>query len=229
MKIAVLGTGMVGQALAGRLAELGHDVAVGTRDIQATMARDQPDARGGLAFAAWMAGQDAVRLMTFADAAEHGEVIINATAGTASLQVLEAAGADRLAGSVLLDLANPLDFSQGFLALSVVNTDSLAEQIQRAYPEARVVKSLNTVNCQVMVDPARVPGEHVVFVASDDETAKATVVGLLGEMGWPPERVIDLGGLSAARATEMYLPLWVTLMQRLGTADFNVALNLAER
>ncbi|HSE56164.1 MAG TPA: NAD(P)-binding domain-containing protein [Nocardioidaceae bacterium] len=228
MRIAVLGTGMVGQALAGRLSELGHDVAVGTRDPAATMARDEPDQRGGLPFAAWMAGQDAVRLMTFADAAEHGELIINASSGTASLRVLEAAGAGGLAGSIVLDLANPLDYSRGFLELSVVNTDSLAEQIQRAYPDARVVKSLNTVNCQVMVDPARVPGEHVVFVASDDEAAKATVVDLLGELGWPPERVVDLGGLSAARATEMYLPLWVTLMQRLGSADFNIALERAQ-
>ncbi|MGB8652640.1 MAG: NAD(P)-binding domain-containing protein [Mycobacteriales bacterium] len=215
MKIAVLGTGMVGQALAGRLAQLGHDVVVGTRDPQTTLAHPP--------FATWQDQHPHVRLATFAEAAAHGEVVVNASSGGASLAVLEAAGADRLAGKVLLDIANPLDFSQGFPpSLSVVNTDSLAEQIQRAFPAVRVVKSLNTMNCEVMVDPKRLPGDHDVLVAGDDPEAKATVEGLLRELGWPQGSIIDLGGLRAARGTEMYLPLWLSLMQALGSGDFNI-------
>jgi predicted dinucleotide-binding enzyme len=224
MKIAVLGTGMVGQALAGRLAELGHDVVVGTRDVDATLARTEPDGMGHPPFATWHESHQGVRLATFADATADAELVVNATSGGASLQALEAAGAANLDGKVILDIANPLDFSNGFPpSLSVVNTDSLGEQIQRAYPGARVVKSLNTMNCLVMVDPSRVAGEHNVFVAGDDADAKATVTALLGEFGWPQARILDLGPLSSARGTEMFLPLWLSLMQAQGTGDFNIA------
>lgn len=223
MKISVLGTGMVGQALAGRLAELGHDVVVGTRDPAATLARTDPDAMGTPPFATWHAQHAGVPLVTLAQAGDHGEVLVNATSGGASLAALEAVGAARLAGKVVLDVANPLDFSNGFPpSLSVVNTDSLAEQLQRAHPEARVVKSLNTMNCQVMVDPERLGTDTDVFVAGDDAEAKAVVTGLLHELGWPAASVRDLGGLSSARGTEMFLPLWLSLMQALGTGDFNV-------
>jgi predicted dinucleotide-binding enzyme len=222
MKIAVLGTGMVGQAVAGRLAQLGHDVVIGTRDPEATLARTEPDGMGNPPFATWHEAHGDVRLDTFSAAAEHGEVLVNATSGGASLPALEAAGAGNLAGKVLLDFANPLDFSNGFPpSLSVVNTDSLAEQIQRTYPDVRVVKSLNTMNAYVMVDPKRLPEEHAVFVAGDDQ-AKATVSALLQEMGWTAGSIVDLGGLQAARGTEMFLPLWLSLMQSLGTADFNI-------
>jgi predicted dinucleotide-binding enzyme len=221
MKISVLGTGMVGQALAGRLAALGHDVVVGTRDPAATLARTEPS--GALPFSAWQAQHPSVRLVTLAEAGEHGEVLVNATSGGASLAALDAVGAESLAGKVVLDVANPLDFSNGFPpSLSVVNTDSLAEQLQRAHPEARVVKSLNTMSCQVMVDPKRLGADTDVFVAGDDEDAKAVVTGLLQELGWPAASVLDLGGLSSARGTEMFLPLWLSLMQYLGTGDFNV-------
>ena len=223
MKIAVLGTGIVGQVLAGRLAELGHDVTVGTRDPQATLARIEPGAFGTPAFGVWQVDHPAVKLSTFAEASSDAKLIVNATAGGASLGVLEAAGADNLAGKIILDVANPLDFSHGMPpSLSVVNTDSLSEQIQRAYPAARVVKSLNTINCSVMVDPSRIPGEHTVFVAGDDADAKASVVALLGEFGWSEDSILDLGGLVAARATEMFLPLWLSLMQKLGTAELNI-------
>jgi len=226
VKIAVLGTGVVGQTLAGRLAALGHQVTVGTRDPDATLARTAPEEGSGPpVFSAWQAENPQVELATFDGATVQAELVINATAGGISLQALAAAGAANLDGKVILDVANTLDFSNGFPpSLSVVNTDSLAEQIQRAYPAARVVKSLNTMNCQVMVDPARVPGEHAVFVSGDDPAAKAMVAELLSELGWPPSAIWDLGSLSTARGVEMILPLWLSIMRKLGGGDFNFAI-----
>jgi 8-hydroxy-5-deazaflavin:NADPH oxidoreductase len=199
MRIGILGTGMVGRAFVGRLAELGHDVRVGSRT----------------------AGDDRV---PFAEAAAHGELLFNCTAGRASLDALAAAGEDNLAGKVLIDVSNPLDFSGGGPALFVANTDSLGERIQRAFPRARVVKALNTVNCDVMVDPASIPGDHVVFMCGDDEDAKRQATSLLGELAWPAERVIDLGDISNARGPEMYVMLWVRLMPVVGGPAFNVTL-----
>jgi predicted dinucleotide-binding enzyme len=225
MRIAILGTGIVGQTLAGRLDGLGHEVTLGTRDPEATRARATPGQSGTPAFSEWHAQHPGVRLATFAEAAGPADLIINATAGGASLGALTAAGAENLEGKVILDLANTLDFSRGFPpSLSVANTDSLAEQIQRAHPAARVVKSLNTMNCAVMVNPAGVPGDHLVFVCGDDAAAKATVEGLLRQLGWAQDAIFDLGGLAAARGTEMILPLWLSIMQKLGNADFNFAI-----
>jgi predicted dinucleotide-binding enzyme len=160
--------------------------------------------------------------MTFADAAALADLVINATSGATAMAALVAAGEAALAGKVLIDVANPLDFSRGMPpTLDPVNTDSLGEQIQRAFPAARVVKALNTMNCQVMVDPGRVPGEHNVFLCGDDDAAKQAAAELIASFGWPSGSVIDLGGISAARATEMLLPLWLRLMGTLGHADFN--------
>jgi predicted dinucleotide-binding enzyme len=160
----------------------------------------------------------------FAAAAETGELLVNATPGTASLEVLEGIGTDRLGEKILLDLANPLDFSRGFPPfLSIANQDSLGEQLQRAFPSVRVVKALNTVTAAVMVAPQNVGGgEHDVFIAGEDAGAKAEVRALVLSMGWRPERVRDLGGIDAARSLEMYLPLWLRLMGELGTAQFNI-------
>jgi 8-hydroxy-5-deazaflavin:NADPH oxidoreductase len=140
MKVAVIGTGMVGQALAGRLAELGHDVTVGTRDVQATLARTTPDGMGNAPYSAWAAQHPQIRLAAFADAAASAELLVNATSGNVSIAALQAAGADNLAGKVLIDISNPLDFSKGFPpSLFVKDTDSLGEQIQAAFPRLRVV------------------------------------------------------------------------------------------
>ena len=224
MKTTVLGTGMVGRALAGRLSEIGHDVVVGTRDVEETLRRTDPDAMGNPPYAEWQPAHEAVTLAPFAEAGAHGELVVNATNGGGSLAALEAVGAASLSGKVIVDAANPLDFSQGSPpTLSICNTDSLGEQIQRTYPDAQVVKTLNTMNAYVMVDPARVPGRHDIFVAGEDQTAKATVKGLLGEFGWRDEQIIDLGGIRAARGTEMYLPLWLSLWGAIGSGDFNIA------
>jgi predicted dinucleotide-binding enzyme len=200
MRIGVLGTGMVGRAISGKLAELGHDVRVGSRTE----------------------GDGAVR---FAAAAAHGELVFNCTNGAGSLDALTAAGEDNLAGKVMVDVSNPLDFSGGGPALFTDTTDSLAERIQAAFPATRVVKTLHTVNCNVMVDPALVPGDHVVFVCGNDAAAKEQTTGLLGEFGWPPERVLDLGDLTAARGTEAYVMLWVRLRNVIGGPNFNISIS----
>jgi 8-hydroxy-5-deazaflavin:NADPH oxidoreductase len=221
MKIAVLGTGTVGRALSAAFNRLGHEVVLGTRDPAETAARTTPDAMGGPPFNEWLAGHDGIRLATFAEAAGDGEVVVNATNGAASLAALAAAGEARLAGKILMDVSNPLDFSQGMPpVLNPVNTESLAERIQRAFPEARVVKTLNTMNAGLMVEPRRLAdGEHSVFVSGDDAGAKKVVTGLLAELGH--RDVIDLGDITSARGAEMVLPLWLRLFGALGTPDFN--------
>jgi predicted dinucleotide-binding enzyme len=221
MNIAVLGTGMVGQAVAGRLHQLGHSVVVGTRDPQATLARTEPDQMGNPAFSLWQRAHAGVVLATFAEAAAGADVVINAASGAATLDVLGLAGADNLAGKVLVDIANPLDFSAGFPpTLLVKDTDSLGEQIQRAFPQVRVVKALNTLTASLMVEPKSLGESSTVFVCGDDAAAKATVVDLLESFGH--DDVIDLGGIETARGTEMMLPIWLRLMGALGTAQFNV-------
>lgn len=217
MNVAVLGTGTVGRTIAGKVGSLGHEVRIGTRDVGASMARDD--------FAEWLGGVTGVQPATFAEAAAFGEVVFNATSGEASMDALRAAGDANLAGKALIDVANPLDFSQGFPpTLSVCNDTSLAEQIQAAFPEARVVKTLNTVNASVMVDPASVGGgEHDMFVAGNDDAAKHQVISILRDwFGWT--RITDLGDVTHARGMEMYLPLWVRLYGSSGTGNFNIAI-----
>jgi 8-hydroxy-5-deazaflavin:NADPH oxidoreductase len=222
MKIAVLGTGTVGRALAGAFSGRGHGMVMGTRDPAGTAGRTERDMMGGPPFRDWHAAHPDIPLETFAHAAEAGEMVVNATSGAGTLEALGSAGAARLAGKVLMDVSNPLDFSQGMPpVLNPVNTDSLAERIQRAFPGARVVKTLNTMNAGLMVDPGRLAGgDHSVFVSGDDAGAKEVVAGLLGELGH--RDVIDLGDITTARGAEMLLPLWLRLYAALGTPDFNV-------
>jgi len=216
MRIAVLGTGSVGRQIAGKLVELGHEVTMGSRSTDNESLREWVDGAG-----------EAAAGGTFAEAAATGELVFNCTSGQASLDALDAAGAGNLAGKVLVDVSNPLDFSEGMPpTLSVCNDNSLGERIQAAFPEAKVVKSLNTINNQVMTEPGRLPGAHNIFVCGDEEEAKETVTELLVEFGWPRESVVDLGGIEAARGTEMYLPLWLRLMGALGTADFNIQIRV---
>lgn len=212
MKLAVLGTGMVGQTLAARLVELGHEVTMGSREA------------GNERAIAWaQAAGDRAREGSFADAAAGADVVINATAGSASLEALRAIDPAALEGKLLIDVANPLDFTAGMPpTLSVCNDDSLGEQIQREVPGARVVKALNTVNADVMVDPGIVPGSHNLFICGNDEEAKHAVTGLLTELGWPADDVIDLGDITAARGTEMFLALWLRLYATAGTGHLNV-------
>jgi 8-hydroxy-5-deazaflavin:NADPH oxidoreductase len=208
MRLAIFGTGAAGRTLAAGFARVGHDVVLGTRDPAATRARGEVP--------------DDLELAAYADAAAGADLVVLVVNGSAALDAL-AAGGD-LAGTVVCDVTNPLDFSAGFPpSLTVCNTDSLAEQLQRAHPEARVVKALNTVNAGLMVDPRSLAdGDHTIFLAGDDAEARSTVAGLLADLGWTD--VVEFEALSAARGLEMWLPLWVRLMQNLGTAHFNVKL-----
>jgi 8-hydroxy-5-deazaflavin:NADPH oxidoreductase len=214
MILAVLGTGTAGRALASRLADIGHDVVIGTRDTAKTLARPE--------MASWRARQHPVGLTTFAAATRTADLVINATSGAVTLQVLSSAGPAALADKILVDIANPLHpRPDGPELLDPVNSDSLAELIQRTYPRARVVKALNMMSGKVMVDPGRLPGQHSAFICGNDPAAKQAVTALLTSLGWPPEAVFDLGGITAARGMEMLWPLWLGVARSLGHTDFN--------
>jgi predicted dinucleotide-binding enzyme len=219
MKIGIIGSGVVGQTIGAKLAERGEDVVLGTRSPT-----NLGDKRGfGKPLEEWLQSTGGKgRVATFADAAVHGELVVNATSGLGSLEALNLAGGQNLSGKILMDISNPLDFSKGFPpTLTVCNTDSIAEQIQRAFPAAKVVKTLNTLTAPLMVDPARVGGgDHDVFVSGNDAAAKARVTELLRRwFGW--RNVIDLGDITTARGAEMVLPIWLRLMGALGTPMFN--------
>ena len=211
MKLGVLGTGMVGNTIATKLIQLGHEVKMGSRTAGNEKAVQWAKANGTKASNG-----------TFAEAAEFGEVIFNCTAGAASLEALKLAGKSNLKGKILVDISNPLDFSKGMPpTLTVCNTDSIGEQIQRAFPEAKVVKTLNTINCNVMVTPHIIPGPHDIFMSGNDAGAKSKVREIVTNwFGW--KSVIDLGDITTARGTEMYLALWVRLMAVNQTPNFNI-------
>jgi 8-hydroxy-5-deazaflavin:NADPH oxidoreductase len=221
VRFGILGTGVVGRTIAARLDGMGHEVMVGTRDPEGTTSRAEPDAYGNPPFSVWQEEHPEIRLATFSEAAAHGEMVANATSGTVSLKVLELASETNLNGKILIDVANPLDFSQGMPpTLSISNTDSLGEQIQRRFPEAKVVKTLHTMNAYLMVDPTQLAGaDHTVFVCGDDAEAKAKVTELLQSFGWTD--IIDLGDITSARGTEMVLPIWLRLFGALQKPVFN--------
>jgi 8-hydroxy-5-deazaflavin:NADPH oxidoreductase len=211
MKIGILGTGMVGSTIGTKLIQLGHDVKMGSR----TATNEKS--------AAWVQSNGTHATQgTFSEAAAFGEIVLNCTHGVASLQALNLAGAGNLKSKILIDIANALDFSNGMPpSLAVCNTDSLGEQIQRAFPDVKVVKTLNTVNCVLMVNPKSIAhGDHDIFVSGNDAGAKLKVIEILRDwFGW--KSIIDLGDITTARATEMLLPIWVTLMGKYQSPNFN--------
>lgn len=211
MKVAIIGTGMVGNTIGAKLAGLGHDVKMGSRDAANPKAAEWARKTGKGASHG-----------TFADAAAHGELVFNCTAGSVSLAALEAARAENLRGKIIIDVSNPMDLAQGRPPwLDFRGEDSTAEQLQRAFPDAKVVKTLNTVNCNVMVDPSRIPGDHDVFVSGNDVAAKAKVTEILRDwFGW--RSIVDLGDVSTARGPESYLLMWIRLWGATKTADFNI-------
>lgn len=212
MKIAVLGTGVVGQTIGSKLVQLGHEVMMGSRDA------DNPKA------VMWAKKEEANQhalFGTFANAAAFGEIIFNCTLGTASMNALQLAGAQNMKGKILIDTATPLDYTGDILTLTVCNTDSLGEQIQRAFPETLVVKSLNTVNSNVMIDPDKLGEKTTVFISGNSADAKATVNKLLHDwFGW--RSVIDLGDITTSRSVEMYAILWRNLRQATSSQRFNI-------
>ena len=222
MNIGVLGTGMVAKTIAAKLASLGHAVTLGTRDVADTLARDQPDMAGGPPLRVWLDQHPTAKLGTQAEAAAQGDLVINALSGQGALPGLRSAGAASLAGKILIDISNPLDFSAGMPpSLSIANTDSLGEQIQRALPDTKVVKTLNTVTAPLMVDPRQLhDGDHSMVMCGNDAGAKAEVHRILTDwLGW--KDVIDLGDITTARGTEQLLPIWIRLYMSFGHANYN--------
>ncbi|MGK4579374.1 NADPH-dependent F420 reductase [Kitasatospora sp. HPMI-4] len=218
MRIGIIGTGTVGRTLAAKLVSLGHEVTLGSRSGENAAATEWARQAGPYGHAG-----------TFADAAGFGELLVNATAGTVSLRALRLAGADRLAGKILIDVSNPVVFApDGGVTLDPVNTDSIGERIQREFPDTAVVKALNTLSAPLMVDPGRVPGAHNLFIAGEDPEAKARVRAVLEQFGWSGEVIIDLGGIIAARSTEMLMPFWLNMMRHVGHTDFNYSFKIAE-
>ncbi len=210
MNIGILGTGVVAQTIGSKLVQLGHSVMLGSRTSANPRAVVWAKEEGGNAL-----------FGTFAEAAAFGEIIFNCTLGTASLDALQQAGAENMKGKILIDLSNPLDYSSGPTpTLSVCNTDSLGEQIQRAFPDTRVVKTLNTMNVNVMVNPTIIHGDHDVFVSGNDIEAKAQVINILKKwFGW--RSVIDLGDITTSRGVEMVIPLWLRLWGVIDSSKFN--------
>ena len=210
--IAILGTGMVGDTLATKLVSLGHKVKMGSRTANNEKANAWATKNGELASNG-----------TFADAAAFGEIIFNCTSGQVSLEALQLSGRENLQGKILVDVANPLDFSKGMPpTLTISNTDSLGEVIQRQFTDVKVVKALNTMNCQLMTNPGALKDPGNVFICGNDSEAKAEVEKILQSFGW--KKIIDLGDITAARGTEQILPIWVKLMGKLGTAMFNFSI-----
>jgi predicted dinucleotide-binding enzyme len=213
MKIGILGTGIVGNTLGTALIAKGHEVKMGSRDAANEKAAEWTKTNGKNASQG-----------TFADAAVLGDIIFNCTKGEHSLEAISLAGEQNLAGKILVDVANPLDFSKGMPpTLSLVNDTSLGETIQAAFPKTHVVKTLNTLNCTLMVDANKLAnGDHNLFICGNNETAKQKVKELLHEnFNWKTENIIDLGDITNSRGTEQLLPIWIRLWGTLGTADFN--------
>lgn len=214
MRVGIFGTGMVAAAIAPRLFEVEHEVCIGARSSDS-------DTLEPFAAQEMLTGN-------FAETAATSDLVINATNGNHSVSAV-ASAADELAGKTLLDLANRLDPSRGLAHAALAGPDSsLAVDLQEAAPEAAVVKALNTMNCNVMVNPSLVPGDHVVFISGDSEAAKHEVRSLLGDVGWRDSQLIDLGGLETASGPEMLMQLWLDVFAARGGPEsqpFNFAIN----
>ncbi|MCU0378681.1 MAG: NAD(P)-binding domain-containing protein [Bacteroidales bacterium] len=225
-KIAILGTGSVGQTLASKFVTLGYDVILGTRSVSEKLSDSTKDSYGNPPFREWHAANNTVKLATFREAAASAEVLVNATKGAGSIEALKLADLKSLKGKILIDVANPLDFSKGMppiLHSELANSNSLGEEIQKNFPDVKVVKTLNTMWCGLMVNPALINGgDHNVFLCGNDSDAKAIVKGILKSFGWHDGNILDLGGIAASRGTEMYLPLWLSMFGATGNGAFNI-------
>jgi len=212
-KIAVLGTGIVGDTIGSKLIGLGHTVAMGSRT---------PNNEKALAFTTKHNGKAIAG--TFTDAAAYGQIIFNCTKGIGSIDALTLAGENNLKDKIIVDISNPLDFSKGMPpTLTLSNTNSLGEEIQKTFPSSKVVKTLNTMWCGLMVHPGLLnEGDHNVFISGNDQSAKEEVTEILKSFGWLGKNIIDLGDITSARATEMYLAMWVRMLGVLNTGTFNI-------
>ena len=228
MKIAIIGTGIVGKTIASKLVELNHDVMMGTRNVSDKLASTATDNYGNPPFGEWIKTNSKVKLGSFAEAAAFGELVVNATNGSNSITALILAGTKNLAGKVLIDISNPLDFSNGMppsLLPGLNNTNSLAEEIQKTFPDTMVIKTLNTMWCGLMVNPNLVGnGDHINFISGNNSEAKNKVIKLLNQFGWLDKNIFDIGDITGARATESLLPIWLKVMGVTKNGAFNFRL-----
>jgi 8-hydroxy-5-deazaflavin:NADPH oxidoreductase len=228
MKIAIIGTGVVGKTIASKLIELNYEVMMGTRNVADKLASTAQDNYGNPPFNEWLKTNSKVRLGSFAEAASFGDMVVNATNGSNSVTALILAGAKNLSGKVLIDIANPLDFSNGMppsLLSGLNNTNSLAEEIQKTFPDVLVVKTLNTMWCGLMINPKLVGnGDHINYISGNNTEAKDKVKKILNQFGWSDENILDLGDITAARATEALLPIWLRVMGVTKNGAFNFKL-----
>jgi hypothetical protein len=226
MKISILGTGIVGQTFASKLISLGHEVMLGTRNVSEKLSSTAKDVYGNPPFREWYAAINNVKLGTFEEAASFGEIILNVTQGGNSINALKLAGSKNLDGKILVDIANPLDFSQGMppcLMPALSNINSLGEEIQKMFPQLKVVKTLNTMWCGIMVNPNLIgEGDHTNFICGNDDDAKTKVKSLLIEFGWKNENLLDLGDISSSRGTEAILPVWLRIWGATQNGAFNL-------
>ncbi len=224
-KIAIIGTGTVGQTFASKLVTLGYDVMMGTRNVSEKLASTAKDGYGNPPFNEWYAQNKNIKLGTFAEAAAFGEIVLNASQGANSINALKLAEAKNLNGKIIMDVANPLDFSKGMppcLVPELSNTNSLGEEIQKTFPDAKVVKTLNTMWCGLMVNPTMIGGgNHTSFICGNDADAKTKVKSLMNEFGWKNENILDLGDISSARGTEAVLPVWLRIWGATQNGAFN--------
>jgi predicted dinucleotide-binding enzyme len=228
MKISIIGTGNVGQTIASKLIELGYDVMLGTRNVQEKLSVKEKDSYGNPPFSEWNKLNARAKLGTFEEAAAYGEMVINATHGGSSIAALKLAGAKNLAGKILIDISNPLDFSKGMppsLLPGLNNTNSLGEEIQKTFPDSKVVKTLNTIWCGLMVNPDMIgKGDHINYISGNDPEVRAEVKKLLKKFGWKDESLLDLGDITAARATESLMHIWLRVMGVIHSGAFNFTL-----
>lgn len=221
-----MGTGSVGRTLATRLVEVGHSVIIGTRSVEEKLAENERDQYGNVSFGEWQTLNPEVPLGSFAEAANYGDIIINATKGSASLEALKMAGEESLGGKIIIDLSNPLDSSKGMppsLIPELSNTNSLGEEIQKQFPQSKVVKTFNTMWAGLMVNPSRINnGDHTNFICGNDQEAKNSVIDILVEMGWKKENILDLGDITSSRGTESYLPFWLRIFMTKNNGAFNI-------
>ena len=225
MKIAVFGTGNVGQTIAAKLVSLGYEVMIGTRDVIAAKSRTDTDVYGNQGFGTWLLSNSKVNLGTFAEAAAYGELLVNATSGGSSVKALKSARYDDLKGKIIIDIANPLDFSRGAppsLIPALSNTHSLGEELQKEFPQAHIVKTLNTMWCGLMVNPGMIGGgDHINYLCGNNKDAKTKVREVLKKFGWKDESLLDLGDITNSRGTESLLPIWLRVWGTIGTGAFN--------
>jgi 8-hydroxy-5-deazaflavin:NADPH oxidoreductase len=224
--ILILGTGAVGQALAGKLLSLGHQVNIGTRNVKESLSRTEKDNWGNSGIGLWIKENPTANLINFDDIGRGFDLIINALSGQAVLSVLSGISTEVLDNKIMIDISNPLDFSKGFPpSLSICNDTSLGEQIQAEFPFLKIVKALNTISNPIMVNPKLLEGDHTVFVSGNEADAKSFVSLMLKSFGWEESQIFDLGDITTCRGTEMFLPLWVRMFGKLGSPIFNINVN----